>query len=453
MRKITIILVLFIVSVVLATTYHTLPFNGQNSFDQDEDFATSTDTVWAYCTWDDQYLYLGLASPFLATENDTARGRYDSFWYIDTDPHPENPKSGLGTDQSGSYFIQINTSWPWWFDEQKWELPFYADYRIIPRYFKKDSVYASFYYYDSDSAKWFFRGDIDTSLANLNYIDGYYELRLPLDSLNFPTDINILGYSVDGAWESDLYWDDEYGFTRDVGGTFASWPWSSIQGGDGDYDTHGKLNHWFHFHLQPGISPDQENDPPVSSAIPDQTITSDSSFSVIDLNQYVFDDLTPDTLLSWTVQDNQVTINILDNNQAQVDPPYPGWLGSDTVTFIVTDEGGKSDTTSAVFTVDDNPSSLVGWHDNYPQKFTLLPNFPNPFNPSTTITYGLSKNSDVQIEIFNMLGQRVYQKTEANMARGYHTFKLNASGWSSGVYLYRISAENKTITRKMVLVR
>jgi len=453
MKKWIFLLIILIISVALATTYHTLPFNGQNNFAQDEDFITSTDTVMAYCTWDDQYLYLGIASSFLATPNDTTRGRYDTFWAIDTDPHPENPKSGRGTDESFSYFIQIMEQEPWWFDEQKWYFPFYADYMILAQYNVKDSVYAIMFIYDNENNNWLTSVEIDTALANLNYVDGYYELRIPFDSLGAPQDVNILGYSVDGIWTSDLYWDDEYGLTRDVGGTFASWPWNSLVGGDGDKDTHGQFNHWFHFHFQPGISPDQENDPPVSSAIPDQTITPDSSFSVIDLNQYVFDDLTPDTLLSWTVQDNQVTITILDSNQVQVDPPYPGWLGSDTVTFIVTDEGGKSDTTSAVFTVDDDPSSLAGWHDNYPQKFTLLPNFPNPFNPSTTITYGLSKNSDVQIEIFNMLGQRVYQKTEANMARGYHTFKLNASGWSSGVYLYRISAENKTITRKMVLVR
>ncbi|APF18140.1 Ig-like domain-containing protein [Caldithrix abyssi] len=642
MKTRIVILILGLATAILATTYHTLPFNGQNAFAPDEDFITSTDTVLAYCTWDDQYLYLGLSSPFLATPNDTARGRYDSFWYIDTDPHPDNPKSGLGTDQTGSYFIQINTSQPWWFDEQSWELPFFADYRIIPRYYKKDSVYASFYYYDSDSARWFFRGDIDTSLANLNYIDGYYELRLPLDSLNFPTDINILGYSVDGQWESDIYWDDEYGFTRDVGGTFASWPWSSLVGGDGDYHTKGKFNHWFHFHLQPGISPDQENDPPVASPITGQTINEGESFAVIDLNSYVFDDLTPDTLLIWTTETIDLIVTIQDSNQAQVSTPNPNWNGTETITFIVTDEGGKSDTTTGTFTmlgdnqipvavndssntieeqsvsinltandsdadndslhidrilttnngtvvidndsmvtytpnvdfhgtdsfeyvvtdgnggrdtatvfvtVDnrndppeivnlpdvinmttndstklymmdyaydvDTPDSLLTWSfsvndpaisyaydqttdtltiysheingDFYlfttltddsgasdqdtitirvsgtsaldlrstaiPDQFTVLQNFPNPFNPSTHLAFGLTKSSDVQIEIFNILGQRVFSKRLSGLSAGFHTVKVDAARWPAGIYLYRISAENTMVIKKMVLVR
>ncbi len=453
MKKSLVFFIFVITTWALATTFHTLPFNGQNTFDIDEDFITSTDSVYAYCTWDADYLYLAISGPFLATENDTSRGIYDTFWFIDTDPHPENPKSGLGTDQTGSYYVQINTSQPWWFDEQRWELPFYADYRILADYSVKDSVYGKFFYYDNDSARWINGGDLDTSLANLNYVDGYYELRLPLDSLNFPTDINILGYSVDASWQSDIYWDDEYGFTRDVGGTFGSWPWSSLQGGDGDYDTHGKFNHWFHFHLQDGLSPDQENDKPVASKIPDQTITPDSSFATIDLNQYVFDDLTPDTLLVWTVEDNQVTVTILDSNQASVEPPYPGWIGSDTVTFIVTDEGGKKDTTQATFTVEEDPSSIGNSLHNLPRQFTVQQNYPNPFNPATTITFGLSKQSNVKIEIFNMLGQIVDQKYLEDLAPGYHFIQLKTKDWSSGIYFYRVSAENKVITKKMVLVK
>ncbi len=350
MKKIKLLLILTLAGLALATTYHTLPFNGQNSFATDEDFRTSTDTIFAYCTWDNQYLYLAYSGQFLATPNDTIRSNIDMFFYIDTDPHPDNPKSGLGTDSTGSYYTQIMPSFPWWFDEQKWVLPFYADYRVKGIYDRKDSVYAHIQPYDNNAGQWTAGYDIDTSHANLNYVDGYYELRIPLDSLGNPPDIFILGYLVSNEWKSDLYYNPDP--QRDVGGTLGSWPWSSIEGGDGDHHTEGRLNHWFHFHLQPGIHPDQENDPPVASAIDNQTINEGQSFAVIDLNSYVFDDLTPDTLLTWTTTGTvDLTVTIADSNQATVNIPNPQWNGSETITFIVTDEGGKSDTTQGTFTV------------------------------------------------------------------------------------------------------
>ncbi len=444
--------ILFIgVTLVWATTFHTLPFNGTNTFADDEDFPTSTDTIFAYCTWDDHYLYLAYSGDFLASPNDTVRSNVDMFWYIDTDPHPDNPLSGNGTDSTGAYYTQIMPSFPWWFDEQSWTLPFYADYRIQGDYDRKDSVYAHIQSYNDAEGRWNAKVDLDTSMANLNYVDGYYELRIPLDSLGNPPDIFILGHLVSNEWKSDLTYDPDP--QREVGGTLGSWPWSSIRGGDGDHNEDGHFDHWFHFHLQPGISPDQENDPPVVSDIPDQEINKGETFQTIDLNAYVFDDITPDTLLSWTTSGNQhVTITILDSNQAQITIDDPNWTGSDTVLFVCTDQGGKSDSDTVVFTV--NGTSAIGEGEStVPKRFTVLPNYPNPFNPTTTLRFGLARRSDVRIKVYNILGETVLIRQLKNMSPGFHRLKLNAASWPAGIYFYRISAENRSIVKKMVLVK
>lgn len=451
MKKYLIPLLLVVVATVWATTYHTLPFNGTNTFADDEDFPTSTDTIFAYCTWDDHYLYLAYSGDFLATPNDTVRSNVDMFWYIDTDPHPDNPKSGLGTDSTGAYYTQIMPSFPWWFDEQSWTLPFYADYRIQGDYDRKDSVYAHIQSYNNDEQQWNPKVDLDTSMANLNYVDGYYELRIPLDSLGNPPDIFILGHLVSNEWKSDLTYDPDP--QREVGGTLGSWPWSSIEGGDGDHNEDGHFNHWFHFHLQPGIHPDQENDPPVVSDIPDQEIDKGETFQNIDLNAYVFDDITPDTLLTWTVSgEDYVTVTILDSNQASITINDPNWTGSDTVLFVCTDQGGKSDSDSVVFTV--HGTSAIGENlTGIPKTFTVKQNYPNPFNPSTSIQYGLTRRSNVSLTVYNVLGQQVYTKLKKDVSAGYHRFTVQALNWPAGIYFYRISAENKTSVKKMILVK
>jgi len=88
-----------------------------------------------------------------------------------------------------------------------------------------------------------------------------------------------------------------------------------------------------------------------------------------------------------------------------------------------------------------------------PHEFSLAQNHPNPFNPSTTIRYGLPQRSYVVITIFNTLGQEVATLFPGEKEAGYHEVKFDASGLSSGVYLYRLQAGNFVQTRKLGLVR
>jgi hypothetical protein len=79
--------------------------------------------------------------------------------------------------------------------------------------------------------------------------------------------------------------------------------------------------------------------------------------------------------------------------------------------------------------------------------------YPNPFNPSTTIRYGLPNRSHVTLTVFNTLGQQIATIVDGEEEAGYHEVSFNASGMASGVYLYRLSAENLVQVRRMVVMK
>ncbi len=89
-----------------------------------------------------------------------------------------------------------------------------------------------------------------------------------------------------------------------------------------------------------------------------------------------------------------------------------------------------------------------------PAEFLLFQNYPNPFNPSTTIRFELPVNSQVDLRIYNLLGQEVevlINNEELNS--GAYKYNFNASQLTSGVYFYKLQAGSFIITKKMVLLR
>ena len=87
------------------------------------------------------------------------------------------------------------------------------------------------------------------------------------------------------------------------------------------------------------------------------------------------------------------------------------------------------------------------------RSYVLWQNYPNPFNPSTTIRYGLASRSHVTLTVFNTLGQEMWRLVNGEVDAGYHEVKFDASGLSSGVYLYRMQAGSYVETKRCVLVK
>ncbi len=92
-----------------------------------------------------------------------------------------------------------------------------------------------------------------------------------------------------------------------------------------------------------------------------------------------------------------------------------------------------------------------------PAEFTLMQNFPNPFNPATTIEFSLPEKSDITINIYSALGELVSKLAAGSFDAGYHSVNFDASKLTSGTYIYQMTAnaggKSFTSTKKMSLVK
>jgi uncharacterized protein (DUF608 family) len=88
-----------------------------------------------------------------------------------------------------------------------------------------------------------------------------------------------------------------------------------------------------------------------------------------------------------------------------------------------------------------------------PLVFALDQNYPNPFNSKTTITYALARESWVQVEIINMLGQKIKTLVQEKMPAGWHRVQFDAADLGSGVYIYRLKAGDFVQAKKMILIK
>lgn len=85
--------------------------------------------------------------------------------------------------------------------------------------------------------------------------------------------------------------------------------------------------------------------------------------------------------------------------------------------------------------------------------FELSQNYPNPFNPSTTISYSLAGTSDVLMEVYNILGQKVATLVQEKQTAGSYRVTFNARNLSSGVYFYQLTTNQFTASKKMLLIK
>jgi hypothetical protein len=84
----------------------------------------------------------------------------------------------------------------------------------------------------------------------------------------------------------------------------------------------------------------------------------------------------------------------------------------------------------------------------------LNQNYPNPFNPTTQISFTLPQAQQVTLKVYDMLGREVATLANREMfSSGMSTLNFNASNLSSGLYIYRLTAGNVAVTRKMTLIK
>ncbi|MCP4633202.1 MAG: T9SS type A sorting domain-containing protein, partial [candidate division Zixibacteria bacterium] len=83
----------------------------------------------------------------------------------------------------------------------------------------------------------------------------------------------------------------------------------------------------------------------------------------------------------------------------------------------------------------------------------LINNYPNPFNSTTNICYYLANDENISLSIYNLAGKRIETLINSYIQSGQHNITWDASGYSSGVYFYKLTTENQTFTKRMVLLK
>ena len=140
---------------------------------------------------------------------------------------------------------------------------------------------------------------------------------------------------------------------------------------------------------------------------------------------------------------------------------------SHRTTYVYEDEGVEMDQVYDYRLADVDVHGNVEYHSlqlmgvsssNMPEQFILYPNYPNPFNPVTTIRYDLPEDSFVDVTIYDMLGNVVSNLVKTNQSSGYKSIQWNATNnhgepVSAGVYLYKIQAGDLVDTKKMILLK
>ena len=141
---------------------------------------------------------------------------------------------------------------------------------------------------------------------------------------------------------------------------------------------------------------------------------------------------------NWYVQVTPLTENLYDIHFPSGDTGYiASWSGK----ILKTTNGGGTPVTVS-------ETGLENIVD-----YSLFRNFPNPFNPSTKISFNLKENSGVNLKIYNAVGETVADLINAEMKKGEHEINWDAGDFPAGVYFCRISDGNQSRTLRMILLK
>ena len=147
--------------------------------------------------------------------------------------------------------------------------------------------------------------------------------------------------------------------------------------------------------------------------------------------------------------------------------PLPAWLSFDPITrnfsgtpteaininVKVTATDSANVSVSCTFGINVTITGIEETKNQIPESINLYQNYPNPFNPTTTIEFAIPKTGRYKLGLYDTLGQLVKEISDREYEPGYYKETLDATGLSSGMYVYRLTGKDANIVRKMVLLR
>ena len=182
----------------------------------------------------------------------------------------------------------------------------------------------------------------------------------------------------------------------------------------------------------------------------------------IDLDKYELPPLPPEQLFDIRFESGRIAEKI--GNEIKFilmsGVNYPVKVMVENINVILQDESGKIiDTelaTGEEITISNETiTKLKVTSDKFthPADFALMQNYPNPFNPSTKISFTIPLDTDVNLGIYNVLGELVVNLVSDYLKAGYYEYQFNAAKLASGIYIYRIKAGDFISSKKMVLIK
>jgi len=208
---------------------------------------------------------------------------------------------------------------------------------------------------------------------------------------------------------------------------------------------------------------------------------SDNDFAVlpqpkIAFGQVEFDEQNLELSLGWshTARSSSQQLLYLRSNDnsfetilcRDFDPNQKSWRGDlagvpsgsyDIFLTLVFPDGEVTERVGSQIFVSNNTDQRRSLDDEAPAaevgSLVLKQNYPNPFNASTTIEFELTTSENIELKVFNMLGQEVKSLMDGRVDAGVHSVQFDASGLASGTYIYRLKADTKTEQKRMVLVK
>ncbi|MEE8404024.1 MAG: T9SS type A sorting domain-containing protein, partial [candidate division Zixibacteria bacterium] len=163
---------------------------------------------------------------------------------------------------------------------------------------------------------------------------------------------------------------------------------------------------------------------------------------------------------SWTITPSQTEFVYAEPNDTAFiyfDIEVPLWPGS-TLVLISYSVFSYLDTSQHVDSSFNMKSDIaLGIDDEIdgilPSRFVLEQNYPNPFNPTTNIAYTIPSRTDVQLQIYDILGREIESIDLGNKGAGEYIYQFDGSFLPSGIYFYRMLTETHSESKKMMLVK
>ncbi len=197
----------------------------------------------------------------------------------------------------------------------------------------------------------------------------------------------------------------------------------------------------------------------------DLSVTDNPTTVVMDSHKIISAIFTPPVtyqLAVWKIGEGEITFDPPGNSYSEgtmvnvFAEPADGWTFSHwggALTGSGNPDSLLMDSNKAITVTFTQTVNVMKDDDCKPMVYRLDNNYPNPFNPVTTISFSLVKAGFTTLAVYDIMGHKVAEIIKANLNEGYHKVKFDASGLVSGVYFYELRSGNFSSTRKMILMR